>query len=109
MQVTITRQHHLVTLHYNNDKLEQTRGFLLECAQKISLKKNGNEPMSWCASYGVAKNVFSAEAMFQNQDAVKFHQGIIASIVKSFGTFIAATPETIVRNIYFPLPNLAFK
>jgi quinol monooxygenase YgiN len=99
-----TMQHHHVTLIPREDKLAEARDLLLQCAKQVSLKKDENGPINWCASYDENKKHFFVDALFPNQEAVEFHQNNIQSIVKNFGELMAAPPETIVRSVFSIAP-----
>ena len=42
---------------------------------------------------------FVIDALFESQEAVEFHHGNIADIVKEFGGMMAAPPETVITPV----------
>lgn len=95
-----TMQHHHVKLTPQADKLSETRELLLECAQQVALHKHENGPSSWCATYDETAQVFYVEALFADEQAVKFHQANISDIVKRFGSVMAKPPETMILHVF---------
>ena len=95
-----TMQHHHVTLRPKADQIEATRVLLLECAMLVANRKAENGPLSWCASFEEAAQVFSVEALFPNQEALAFHQENIQSVLRKFAPCMVAPPETIVRKVF---------
>ena len=97
--MTISPQHHHVTLTSRPDKASDTRDLLARCAERVASKKAENGPLSWCASVGDDDGVFFIDALFETQEAVDFHVANIADIVANFGPLIAAPPETLINPV----------
>ncbi|PSU45409.1 hypothetical protein C9J12_22875 [Photobacterium frigidiphilum] len=99
-----TMQHHHVTLIPRGNKVTETYELLLQCAKQVSLKKNENGPISWCASYDENKKHFFVDALFPSQEAVEFHQKNLKPILENASELITAPPETIVRHVFSTAP-----
>lgn len=97
--MTISAQHHHVTLTSQPDRAFETRELLAQCAERVASKKADNGPVSWCASAGDDDGVFFVNALFETQEAVDFHVANIADIVANFGPLMAAPPETIITPV----------
>jgi quinol monooxygenase YgiN len=97
--MTISTQHHHVTLTAQPAKASETRELLAQCAQRVTPKKSENGPVNWCASAGDDDGVFFVDALFENQGAVDFHAANIADIVANFGPLMAAPPQTIITAV----------
>jgi hypothetical protein len=98
--MTNTMQHHSVTLIPHENKVNETRELLLQCARQIASKKHENGPISWSASFDENKKHFFVDALFPNQESVIFHQNNIKSIVKNFSTLMAVPSETIIKGVF---------
>lgn len=97
--MTISTQHHHVTLTSRPDKASEARELLAQCAERIASKRPENGPASWCASAGDADGVFFVDALFESQEAADFHVANIADIVANFGPLMAAPPQTVITRV----------
>lgn len=98
--MTISTQHHNVTLTCQPDKVSETRELLAQCAERIASKQPENGPVSWCASAGDDDCVFFIHALFETQEAADFHVANIADIVAHFGSMMAAPPATVITPVF---------
>lgn len=97
--MTISAQHHHVTLTSQPDKASETRELLAQCAERVASKQPESGPVSWCASAGDDDGVFFVDALFESQEAADFHVANIADIVAKFGSLMAAPPQTVITPV----------
>ncbi|QFU22383.1 hypothetical protein FM038_009590 [Shewanella eurypsychrophilus] len=99
-----TMQHHHVILIPLDNKLEETRNLLLECAKLTSLKRAEGGPVSWCASYDENKKHFFVDVLFSSQKEADFHHENMGSLLKNSGELLAARPKTVVNYVFSIAP-----
>jgi quinol monooxygenase YgiN len=95
----MSRQHHHVTLAPRPDKIAETRELLTRAEELVTSKQPENGPTSWCASVSEDGEKFFVAALFENQEAVDFHQANLADIVEEFGAMVAAPPEYTIGTV----------
>lgn len=96
--MSITIEHHHVVLKPKLDCINEARDLLFQCATQIQERKSEGGPISWVVSYDESNDVFLIDAIFEDAQAVKFHQENIQEIVKNFSAYMAAPPVTTIRH-----------
>lgn len=92
-------EHQHVTITPQPDKVDETRDLLNQVAELVTSKQPDNGPTSWWASISEDGRQFFVEALFENQEAVEFHQANIADVFAQFFDVVAEPPETIIGQV----------
>lgn len=88
-----------VTVTPQPDKVAEVRDLLDQVAALVTAKKAENGPMSWCATVSDDGKQFFVEALFENQEAIEFHQANIGDVFVKFFDLIAEPPETTILSV----------
>ena len=95
-----TIQHRHAIMIPKQDKIDEIRALLTQCAHQITAKKAEGGPISWCASFDEASNRFFVDSIFANEADLAFHQKNIGPILKGMFDLLEAPPEATVHTVF---------
>jgi len=99
-QVNLPAIHNQGTFKVKPEKFDEFKHLVIKSLELIKAKISQNGPVSWDASFDKENNIFYINGVFQDMEAVKFHQGNIADIVKEAGPMLAEPPVSIITEVF---------
>lgn len=101
----IATLHNRGTFTVKPEKFDEFKAMVIDSQKLIEAKKLENGPMNWDASFDKENNVIYIDGLFENEEAVLFHQNNITEIVKNSMPLLAAPPVSVTSEVFSFINN----
>ncbi len=88
------------TFKVKPEKFEEFKALVIESQVLIEAKISENGPMNWDASFDKDSNTIYIDSVYENEEALLFHQNNIQQIVQDAMPLLAAPPESVDSEVF---------